>query len=158
MENINQWRYKQLLVMSWSSDKSDWGEDDERGGEGLWWRQTFSMNLENESPLGVLFWQRTEGQVHLGLYLSSSNLWPWLIETIITAMMNKKSIASSTGLVLERCCVLSSFSGVRLCNPIAYTHPRLEWVAMSSSRGSSQPRDWTHISYVSCIGRQVLYH
>ena len=29
----------------------------------------------------------------------------------------------------------------------------LEWVAMPSSRGSSQPRDQTHISYVSCIGR-----
>ena len=33
-----------------------------------------------------------------------------------------------------------------------------EWVAMLSSRGSSQPRDQTHISYVSCTGRQVLYH
>ena len=27
----------------------------------------------------------------------------------------------------------------------------LEWVAISSSRGSSQPRDQTHISCVSCI-------
>ena len=34
----------------------------------------------------------------------------------------------------------------------------LEWVAMPSSRGSSQPRDQTHISYVSCIGRWVLHH
>ena len=34
----------------------------------------------------------------------------------------------------------------------------LEWVAMFSSRGSSQPRDQTFISYVSCIGRWVLYH
>ena len=34
----------------------------------------------------------------------------------------------------------------------------LEWVAVPSSRGSSQPRDGTHISYISCIGRQVLYH
>ena len=33
----------------------------------------------------------------------------------------------------------------------------LEWVAMSSSRGSSQPRDWTRVSYISCIGRWVLY-
>ena len=33
----------------------------------------------------------------------------------------------------------------------------LEWVAMPSSRGSSQPRDQTHVSYISCIGRQVLY-
>ena len=33
----------------------------------------------------------------------------------------------------------------------------LEWVAISFSRGSSQPRDQTHISYGSCTGRQVLY-
>ena len=32
----------------------------------------------------------------------------------------------------------------------------LEWVAMSYSRGSSPPRDWNHISWVSCIGRQIL--
>ena len=31
-----------------------------------------------------------------------------------------------------------------------------EWVAMPSSRGSSQPRDQTCVSYISCIGRQVL--
>ena len=34
----------------------------------------------------------------------------------------------------------------------------LEWVAMPSSNGSSQPRDWTCISYVCCICRQVIYH
>ena len=34
----------------------------------------------------------------------------------------------------------------------------LEWVAMSSSRGSSQPRDQTCIPYVSYIGRKVSYH
>ena len=32
----------------------------------------------------------------------------------------------------------------------------LEWVAMPSSRGSSQPRDRTCVSYVSCIGRWVF--
>ena len=32
---------------------------------------------------------------------------------------------------------------------------KLEWVAISSSRGSSWPRDWTCIS---CIGRWILYH
>ena len=30
----------------------------------------------------------------------------------------------------------------------------LEWVASSFSRGSPQPRDWTH---VSCISRRILY-
>ena len=34
----------------------------------------------------------------------------------------------------------------------------LEWVAMPSSRGSSWPRNWTHVSYVSCIGRWALSH
>ena len=34
----------------------------------------------------------------------------------------------------------------------------LEWVDTSCSRGSSQSRDRNHISYVSCIGRQILYH
>ena len=31
----------------------------------------------------------------------------------------------------------------------------LEWVAISSYRGSSQPQDQTH---VSCIGKHILYH
>ena len=31
----------------------------------------------------------------------------------------------------------------------------LDWVAISSSMGFSQPRDWTH---VSCIWRWILYH
>ena len=34
----------------------------------------------------------------------------------------------------------------------------LAWVAISSSRGSSRPRDRTCVCCVSCIGRQVLYH
>ena len=34
----------------------------------------------------------------------------------------------------------------------------LEWVAMLSSRGSSQPWDQTCVSSISCIGRHVIYH
>ena len=34
----------------------------------------------------------------------------------------------------------------------------LEWVAISSSRISSWPRDWTPISCGSCIIRRILYH
>ena len=32
----------------------------------------------------------------------------------------------------------------------------LKWVAICFFRGSSQPRDWTHVSCVSCIGRWIL--
>ena len=33
----------------------------------------------------------------------------------------------------------------------------LVWVAISSSRGPSRPRDQTRVSCVSCIGRRILY-
>ena len=56
-----------------------------------------------------------------------------------------------------------------VCNPVDCSPPDsslqgilqgriLEWVAVSSSRESFQPRDRTRVSYVSCIGRWVLYH
>ena len=56
-----------------------------------------------------------------------------------------------------------------LCNPVDYSSPDSsvhgipqaiipEWVAMPSSRGSSQSRDQTCVSYVSCTGRWTLYH
>ena len=48
------------------------------------------------------------------------------------------------------------------CSPLAssvhviFQARILEWVAISYSRGSSQPRDQTCLSCVSCIGRQIL--
>ena len=56
-----------------------------------------------------------------------------------------------------------------LCDPVDHSPPGssvqgilqariLEWAAMASSSGSSWPRDQTCISYVSRIGRQILYH
>ena len=66
--------------------------------------------------------------------------------------------------------VLSCFTlCLTLCDPIDCSPPGssvqeilrariLEWAAMPSSRGSSQPRDGNHISCVSCIGRWFLYH
>ena len=34
----------------------------------------------------------------------------------------------------------------------------LEWVGISFSKRSSPPRDWSLVSYVSCISKRVLYH
>ena len=34
----------------------------------------------------------------------------------------------------------------------------LQWVVISSSRGSAQRKDGTWVSYVSCMGRRALYH
>ena len=57
---------------------------------------------------------------------------------------------------------------VQLCNPMDCSPPGssvhgihqtriLVWVAISFYRGSFWPRDWAQISYVSCMGRWVLY-
>jgi len=47
---------------------------------------------------------------------------------------------------------------IHVWTPIGVLQARLEWVAMPSPREYSQPREGTHISYISCIGRKVLYH
>ena len=63
---------------------------------------------------------------------------------------------------------LSCFSRVWLCNTMDCSPPGsscqgisqariLEWVAISYSRGSSWPRDWTCISGVSCLDKQMLF-
>ena len=65
--------------------------------------------------------------------------------------------------------MLFSHSVVSLCDPMDCSPPDssvhrifqariLEWVAISYSRGSSQTRDWTHVSCVSWIGRWIFYH
>ena len=68
-------------------------------------------------------------------------------------------------------CVCAKMLQLRptLCDPVDCSPPgssvhvslqtrRVEWVAVPSSRGSAPPRDWIRVSYVSYIGRQVLYH
>ena len=70
---------------------------------------------------------------------------------------------------IARMHALSIQSCLTLCDPVECSLPGssvhgilqarvLEWVAMSSARGSSWPRDRTCMSFVSCIGRRVLYH
>ena len=66
-------------------------------------------------------------------------------------------------------CVLVVQLCLTLCDPMDCSSPgssvhgilqarMLEWVAIPSSRGSSQLKDGTRVYYVSCIDRQVLYH
>ena len=67
-------------------------------------------------------------------------------------------------IILNGCMCAQLYS--TLCNSIDYNPSGssvhgifqariLEWVAISYYRGSSQPRDQTH---VSCIGSWILYH
>ena len=60
--------------------------------------------------------------------------------------------------------VVCNFFDPMICSPPGpYVHGIfqariLEWVAMPTSRESSQPRDGTCISGISCISRRILYH
>ena len=64
------------------------------------------------------------------------------------------------------CAALSRFSCVQLFATLLTTAHQVSLSSslgkntekMPFSRGSSQPRDRTHVSYVSCIGWRVLYH
>ena len=73
---------------------------------------------------------------------------------LYTANIHAKSLQSCLTLCYPMDCILpgSSVHGILRGQAI------LEWVPMPSSRESSWPRDWTCISYVSCFGREVLYH
>ena len=84
----------------------------------------------------------------------------WLRKLILFALL----WLSSTGFCFP-CCLVTKLCPT-LCHPMDSSLPGssvhgiskdriLEWVAISLSRGSSRPRDWT---LVSCIGRQILYH
>ena len=58
---------------------------------------------------------------------------------------------------------LPLYDAVDCCPPGSSVHGILQarilqWVAMSSSRGPSRPRDQTQVSQVSCVGRWILYY
>ena len=101
------------------------------------------MVISEESPWTIILWCWTvplliQAKIVFAFFCSKSYPWP----------------------------ILSAQSCLTLCNSVDCNPPGssvhgifqariLEWIAVLSSRGSSLPRNWTHIS---CIGRQILYH
>ena len=83
-----------------------------------------------------------------------------------TEINNNNKMLAPTNTPCVCCCAQL---GLTLCDPMDCSPPAsfvhgisqariVEWVAISYSRGSSWPRDWTCVSCISCIGRQILYH
>ena len=88
------------------------------------------------------------------LFMRERRSWAWT-NTVTTCLY----------LMITRACSDEKLCPI-LCNTMVYSSPGssvhgisqariLEWVAISFSRGSSWPRDWTHVSF---IGKQILYH
>ena len=65
--------------------------------------------------------------------------------------------------ILTQCTLSLSGSPVWLCSPLVssvcsiFQAKILEWVAISCSRGSSLPKDWSHVSCISWVDRWILY-
>ena len=111
--------------------------------------------------------------ISLILLLTSSSFRGWYLVTDTTPAHTVSGIrlAINTCVHFKNKIVLSAKSlqsCPTLCDPMDCSPPDssilgvlqarvLEWVAVPSSRGSSQHRDGTHLSYVSCIGRQVFF-
>ena len=105
--------------------------------------------------------------------LSLCSCFGWHLKDTTTANRQKvEDICEfNPGSLPLRACVRAKSlqSCLTLCDPMDCSLPGssvpgilqariLEWVSMPSSRASSWSRDWTCISYVSCIGRRLLHH
>ena len=131
----------------WRRDKVDsWGS----GSQDLHWSEDHFTRSESSATCPVSLevkWEVTEDRKQTKP------------PKIIFLRCNSKHAAAAK----------SSHSCPTLCNPMDCSPPvssvheilqaRIpEWVAMPSSRGSSQPRGRTQVSCVSCICRWVLYY
>ena len=80
---------------------------------------------------------------------------PWVGSSQANSICLPTSVAALSCVCAQSC--------PSLCPPGSSVHGIfqariLEWVAISSSRESCQPRDQTWVSSTSCIGRWILYH
>ena len=76
-------------------------------------------------------------------------------------LLGRKAMTNLVTLVTQACLTLWDPMD---CSPLGSSvHGLLqarimEWIALSSSRGSSPPRGQTYISCVSCIGRWIFFY
>ena len=136
---------------------------------------TLLLLLEDHGLKGGLMLYSPQRAPHGRIFI---RYW-WVNKSIILRIPKQQTWEDGRDLILRKpsnlylvcVCILNSFSCVWLfvtlwtlsSPPGSSVHGIfqariLEWVAMASSRGSSWPRDRTLISYVSCVGRQILYH
>ena len=100
-----------------------------------------------------------------GVTKSRTQLSDWTELNWTVSYNGGKRVRWLCGLFLWGCVRAQSLQSCpTLCDPMDHRPPdcsvqgilqarKLKWIVMPSSRGSSWSRDWTCISYVSCIGR-----
>ena len=104
---------------------------------------TAGKRWESPSPHG-LHWHHTWGSL-------TGAWWWWRSRPFIVCMHAMLQLCTTPWDAMDCSPPGSSVSGILQART-------LEWVAVPSFRGSSQPKDQIHISYVSCIGRHFTTH
>ena len=124
----------------------------------LWQGQViFSLSYKTVIIRTVSTWVFLVDFPHVGWWLSFS----WVI--CYNDLGSPMSGSHHSMIVLSRSVVSDSLGPhglqpTRLLCPWNFSGKNTGVVATSYSRGYSLPRDQTHISCVSCIHRQILYH
>ena len=111
--------------------------------------------------------QRGKGRVPIQKPRRDLTMPSWISQILLYP--KKLSMCWIKDLNVRLCVAKELHSCPTLCDPMDYCPPGssvhgilhtrlLEWVAVPSSGGSPQPSNWTHVLYVFCTDRQVLFH
>ena len=97
-------------------------------------------------------------------FISMLKSWLWYCTIVLQMLPLGKGYLGSFCIISYNCTLLFSCYAVPMHCSLPGSSVQgilqariLEWVAISSSRGSSRPRDRTYVSFISGIGRQILY-
>jgi len=116
------------------------------------------------SRLDTLFWPQMPWTLILGLKTSKAVLHTaegvWTTSTQSQTLWSLQNVYIIHAHCAQSCWTLWDLMGCSL--PSSSVHGIfqariLELVAISLSSRSSWPKDWTQVSWVSCIGRWILY-
>ena len=130
----------------------------------LW---TLMYKYLSQSPLSILLGRIVSNNLLRSSDVMFSSLDVLILLIIVTSFVVESPLHSwnELHLIMALCSQVVAESCPALCDPMDHIPPGssvygilqvriLEWVAISFSRGSSRPRDRTH---VFCIGRQIPY-
>ena len=175
-----------LLAICHSSNRAKDSSSINRGSKRLknksiWIKSLNSAFIhlqEQKLPLQCFAFQELEASTICSLTVSNLQYSSGLLLTItnffsmkVFSSMKARTVLLEFSFILIVCVCESSVaqSCPTLCDPMDCKLPGssvhrifqeriLAWIAISRYKGLSWPRDWTHVTCISCIGRRILYH
>ena len=129
-----------------------------KGRSGGWWGREEGL-LEEVKTQPVYSWEDVLDVLSWKVWILNSKRWRALGSLL--NCLHQSGCWRIVTIYAQSCLTLCD---PRDCSPPGFTDHSilqartLEWVAISFSWGSYWLTDWTHVSCVSCSGRQILYY